>query len=329
VEQPQNSSTKAFFFITPPLLNMATRKDAILWLFFSLLLLPVAHGVFAKRGVATNEWSGGCADILALSNIFWYYDWSPTPLLNASECGSNIEFVPMVWGAADVNRTSAIPSSTTYLLAFNEPNLESQSNLLPAHAAELWQQVLINLKNDGFNVNNMKFGSPAVATGSTPIPPETWLAWFFGNCTGCNFDFVCIHVYDCNAPYFNSASVGYWISQFVDFSLPIWLTEFDCPSNTNAVTLSDELQFMQAVLPFLDNLTIIERYAWFTARASNNADSTGLYTSLLDKPGQLTTTGYLYNGETPSSAPSLSSVLSLLLHHVGQCWDTLSLVNAH
>jgi len=81
VEQPQNSSTKAFFFITPPLLNMATRKDAILLLFFSLLLLPVAHGVFAKRGVATNEWSGGCADILALSNIFWYYDWSPTVLL--------------------------------------------------------------------------------------------------------------------------------------------------------------------------------------------------------------------------------------------------------
>jgi hypothetical protein len=30
------------------------------------------------RGVATDAWSGGCADINALSRMSWYYNWGLT-----------------------------------------------------------------------------------------------------------------------------------------------------------------------------------------------------------------------------------------------------------
>jgi hypothetical protein len=134
-----------------------------------LLLAPTA--VAAKsiyRGVATNAWSGGCADINALSNTSWYYNWGLQPTANVASCnlGSRyLEYVPMVWGAGSVpnlvskvrrrapprglvfyvrtrsglmtcNRSWIVvglqlPSNTKYLLGFNEPNFASQANLSP------------------------------------------------------------------------------------------------------------------------------------------------------------------------------------------------------
>ncbi len=43
------------------------------------LSLPQANAAKAiYRGVATNQWSGGCADIQALSRMSWYYNWGLT-----------------------------------------------------------------------------------------------------------------------------------------------------------------------------------------------------------------------------------------------------------
>jgi hypothetical protein len=62
-----------------------------------------AKGIY--RGVGTNAWSGGCADINALSRMSWYYNWGLQPTSNVASCnlGSRyLEFVPMVWGAGSV-----------------------------------------------------------------------------------------------------------------------------------------------------------------------------------------------------------------------------------
>lgn len=78
---------------------------------------------------------------------------------------------------------------------------------------------------------------------------------FFGNCTGCHFDFLCFHIYDCNAPYFDAGAINYWLSQVKPFGLPIWLTEFDCPGNS----IPDELRWMEKVLDTLDADPQVER----------------------------------------------------------------------
>lgn len=81
-------------------------------------------------------------------------------------------------------------------------------------------------------------------------------AQFFGNCTGCHFDFLCFHIYDCNSPWFDAGAVNYWLGQVKGFGLPIWLTEFDCPSNS----VANELTWMDRVLSSLDSDPQVERY---------------------------------------------------------------------
>lgn len=63
----------------------------------------------------------------------WGYDWSPNPPVVAG-----IETVPMIWG-----RTIplTVGGNSPYLLAFNEPDLASQSNIPPAEAATLFRQI--------------------------------------------------------------------------------------------------------------------------------------------------------------------------------------------
>jgi hypothetical protein len=73
------------------------------------LLAVLAMQAQAKeiyRGVATDTWSGGCADIKALSRMSWYYGWSLGPNIDLSACDLGdryIEFVPMVWGPSYVD----------------------------------------------------------------------------------------------------------------------------------------------------------------------------------------------------------------------------------
>ena len=89
---------------------------------------------------------------------------------------------------------------------------------------------------------------------------RTRFTQFFANCTGCHFDFLCFHIYDCNVPWFDAGAVNYWLGQVKGFGLPIWLTEFDCPANSGSVTVADELAWMQRVLPSLDSDAQIERF---------------------------------------------------------------------
>ena len=84
---------------------------------------------------------------------------------------------------------------------------------------------------------------------------RTRFTQFFGNCTDCHFDFLCFHAYECTV-----GGLNYWVGQMQTFGLPIWLTEFACPSNSGSVTIDDEVTYMQNALWSLDNNTQIERY---------------------------------------------------------------------
>jgi len=95
----------------------------------------------------------------------------------------------MQWGSGGISSLASQIGNATYLLAFNEPDLTSQSNLSPATAAQLFKQYIqpIQAKN-----KNLKVGAPAV---SAAPGGRVWLASFLTACNGCKFDFLPIVSY--------------------------------------------------------------------------------------------------------------------------------------
>jgi len=235
-----------------------------------------------KRGLAYGF--NSITDMSALkAGIKWYYNWSPQPNSGVLSQNLGIEFVPMVWGGNfNVNTViSQIPSSSKYLLTFNEPNFFSQSNLSPAQAAALWPKI-----QQIASAKKLKIVSPGVnycgpASSCWATDPVAYLKQFFGNCTNCQVDYVAAHFYpgSCGQPYFDNL-----LAQLTQFNRPIWLTEFSC---SGASSFSVQNSYMQLALNDLENNVNVFRYAWFSGRDTNVPYSSVLNTA----PGSLTTLG--------------------------------------
>lgn len=158
---------------------------------------------------------------------------------------------------------------TKNAFSFNEPDLTySQSaNLLPAIAAAGYQQYMQPF------AGKVRLGMPCVLwnnqysyTSGGNYNSPTWLDYFVGNCTGCHFDFMCIHYYqDCSYPngldyFFQNVTMAYDA-----YNLPVVINEFEC-TIANANPSGDDptqIAWMQAVLPWLDEQSFVERYSWF------------------------------------------------------------------
>jgi hypothetical protein len=239
-----------------------------------------------KRGIATNMApSMALAPTASEAGVSWWYNWSPT----ATGAASSIEFVPMIWGAADLTRS--IPSGARYVLGFNEPNFKAQSNLTPQQAAADWPKVAalarplgIPLVSPAVNfcgssTNSAGCSDPAVTD------PYTWLKDFFAACPGCEIDYVAVHWYNCDLPSLQGYIDGNGNLQgFVQFGKPIWLTEFAC-DGTHSVT--EQEAYMKAAVPYLEGNPHVFRYAWFSASAIAPA-------VLTNADGSLTALGQTY-----------------------------------
>ncbi|KAH8772367.1 hypothetical protein BGZ57DRAFT_710210, partial [Hyaloscypha finlandica] len=113
-----------------------------------------------KRGVTYNNASLVSA-FHKYPEITWAYNWADVTL----DISSSIEYVPILWGLGDhiqnweSNAEKAILSGTAHLLAFNEPDIDSQANLTvpTAVAGYLNHMQLFSGK--------VKLGSPAVTNG--------------------------------------------------------------------------------------------------------------------------------------------------------------------
>jgi hypothetical protein len=58
------------------------------------------------------------------------------------------------------------------------------------------------------------------------------------------------------------------------YGRPVWITEFavadwEAKNGINKYSSGQVLTFMKEVLPVLDTLSFIKRYAWFSANATN------------------------------------------------------------
>jgi len=244
-----------------------------------------------KRGVAYGHHS--LADLQALSaGVSWWYNWDfrPDQALRTGEYRNlGVEYAPMIWGAATDRQaaSTAIADDAHVLLGFNEPNFGAQANLSAKAAADLWPELEAIADAKG-----LRLASPAVnfcGGNCQDTDPFRYLDAFFAACSGCRVDVVAMHLYVGCTPTGNNKAE--WLINHVEtyksrFKQPLWLTEFACD---NAKDSAEQQAFLEDAVAYLEAEPRIERYAWFSARASNVP-----HVDLLGDSGQLTTLGKAY-----------------------------------
>ncbi|KAJ7213257.1 hypothetical protein C8J57DRAFT_1602109 [Mycena rebaudengoi] len=231
-----------------------------------------------KRGLAYAE-ADRPTDI-AVSNqsssvLSWVYDWgtTPRPFIESS----TFEYIPMIWGkdGVDTFADKVLAQGSKTILAFNEPDFTSQSNISPAEAADLWKKYIEPLHNQG-----IRLGAPAVTSAPSGRP---WLVEFLAACNDCTIDFLPLHWYGDGLGGFYDY---FWSmhNQFPDY--PIWITEYASTSNDDAVVLD----FLTKSQAYMDTLDFIEAYSWFAFFRKEE----GSNYNLLNLNGQLSALGKAY-----------------------------------
>jgi Glycosyl hydrolase catalytic core len=257
---------------------------------------PTSPATSHKKGADFNVYTqyGFFETNVVNLKAFWYYTWGtlvpvPTP--------QNCDFVSMFWGSgnmtdANINATLQSKGQGTikYVLGFNEPDRSDQSNMTVSQALAYWPK----LESLG-----VPLGSPA-----TSWPTVQWFSDFMDSAIAekRRVDFICVHMYVGTD---DNGFVQTLQAVYNKYHLPIWITEFgtaDWNATTqanNQYTAADALGFMQRVLPKLDSLPYVQRYAWFSGDPQNAA----LWPSaLIGTDGKLTALGQWYAGYQANTA---------------------------
>ncbi|KAJ7781766.1 glycosyl hydrolase catalytic core-domain-containing protein [Mycena maculata] len=209
--------------------------------------------------------------------VSWVYNWGLVPPDYLADSG--IEFIPMQWGAADIETLAVTVKGlgATTLLAFNEPDApvsQGQSNINATYAAQLWMQYIEPLSASG-----VRLGAPAISSGATGMP---WLTAFMAACSQCTIDFIPFHWYGDGTGGF----YDYLYALNGQFNKTVWVTEFAETSDNDTVVLD----FMNTTITALDGLDFVERYAWFGYFRPTD----GSHYNLLDVNGDLNACGQVY-----------------------------------
>lgn len=226
-------------------------------------------GISAK-GVGATPGSG-VTQALKDSGASWYYNWSSTtgPIAKPTD----IEYVPMIWGADAVTDTVLDQASKEgkALLGFNEPDLPTQANMTPEQALDLWPR----LQSTG-----LRMGAPAVASGGDDT--GGWLDRFMRGASerGLRVDFIPVHWFGGDFGPDAANQLRRYLQAVHDrYQKPIWLTEYglidysqETPRYPNQQQQAD---FIKASSTMLNGLGFVERYAWFAL--STATSPTGLY----------------------------------------------------
>jgi hypothetical protein len=264
----------------------------------------------SKRGFAYIGDTHTTDNRLLSSNspLKWYYNWSPYPNANLIPSDS-VEFIPMIHGidATTSSQTEPViknlPQSSTHLLSFNEPDGTTGSggsSIKPEDAAKAYIDYIVPFRNGKSGGRNWKISHPSTTGSPNGL---NWLRSFNESCykidpkNGCPADFVSAHWYGA----FDGLTA--WLGTLNEFyntnssrngeDLKIWVTEVALPQQSDEATV----QMMNQTLPYLDKLDYVERYAWFGAFRTDDANEwTGDGVALFDKDGGLTELGALYMG---------------------------------
>jgi hypothetical protein len=276
----------------------------------SLALLSLASTAStqhtSKRGLAYVGNAHQADNTLLTSTnspLSWYYNWAPNPPPQVPS--DNLEFVPLIHGvdgAESPDTASALnrlPSSSTHLLTFNEPDGTTDSggsSISPEDAARAYIDHIVPLR-DG----ERKWAISHPSTTGSPNGLD-WLRRFNESCyeideeNGCPTDFVAAHWYgafDGLAAWLGTINEYYNTNTSRETPLQIWVTEMALPQADADATVD----MMNLTIPYLDQLDYVEKYSWFGAfRARDANEWTGDGVALFDDDGGLTEAGSVYMG---------------------------------
>lgn len=246
-----------------------------------------------KKGIGLNHKNYttiGYATRLQSLNPYWSYTWG---LERPDGHPEEIEFVPMVWGdKVDEAKfrqrlmeqlwPQIQAGSVQRLLGFNEPDSKKQSNLPVYHAIEAWPDL-------------EAVGLPLVSPACVHTD-GSWMSYFMNYASQecLRVDWVAVHWYGRPDVY---EFVGQITSYHHRYNLPLLITEF-APVNWTAKSREDEyssqvvLDFMRAVIPWLEEQSWIAGYAWFPFDTMHHPGATS---ALFDVDGSLTALGQFYS----------------------------------
>ncbi len=238
-----------------------------------------------KKGLGQTVKIPGWTKKLTDLRCKWFYSWHSSIPEGVPQ---GIGFIPMIYRyrgdaqAVTDAAAAAKKAGITDLLGFNEPDQKKQGNMTIEETLDAWPLLM----NTG-----MRLGSPACTH-----PDKEWMIEFMAGVKKrkLRVDFVCVHSYGGPSA---EALVKRLENVHEMFGCPLWITEF-AAGDWEAKSVAENrhkpesvLRFMEQVLPMLDKLDFVERYAWFPAKP----DSIPLGTSaLFDAEGALTPLGECY-----------------------------------
>ncbi|WP_372757855.1 glycosyl hydrolase [Mariniflexile sp.] len=229
-------------------------------------------------------------------NTTWYYNWGLVPTSQTSAA----QFVPMAWSKSD-NWTSLEKMeeigknmSFNHLLAFNEPDNSSQSNMTVAQALEAYPKLL---------ASGLRLGAPGVenidySATNDSFNEDSWIKEFMDECVarGYRVDFIPAH------DYVRRSKVTF-IERFKGlhdrYNLPVWVTEYNYGNpNMGSANLTVEQGYtnIKGLTEGLEEVDFIERYNWYYFFGASSG--IGGMTN-----GELNITGQFYR-DLASPAPS-------------------------
>ena len=246
---------------------------------------PVSATGSPKKGFCIGAKSDDYGRVIQQLRAKWFYTWNHNIPANKP---AGVDFVPMIWkyyGREEVvinSAKTARDAGIKELLGFNEPDQKKQANMTVEEAVAAWPV----LEKTG-----LRLGSPGCVH-----PDKEWMKAFMkiAEERKLRVDFVCVHSYGGT----NAGALVKRLEQIHQlYRKPIWITEFAAGDwkaesvETNHCKPDAVLRFMEQVLPQLDRLDYVERYAWFSAKPDNKALGTS---ALFDAEGKLTRLGECY-----------------------------------
>jgi hypothetical protein len=241
-----------------------------------------------KRGCCFTTKNNNWRQRVDALNPVWMYNWGHK---RPSELSDQVNYVPMIWGnVADAKLDAVLAplkeriaaGEVTHLLGFNEPDQEKQANMTVERVVELWPRL-------------MELEVPLVSPGCVH-PDREWMHEFMEQVEAKNLrvDAVAVHSY--GGP--NTVGLVRRLEKLhTEFGRPLWITEFAVGDweaksvDANRHTPDRIAKFMREVLPSLDSLSFVERYAWFNAGPKSASLGTS---ALFDASNQLTELGEIY-----------------------------------
>jgi len=225
----------------------------------------------AKKGVSVWKFNGLSA---ALDHVGagWYYNWAPNN--NDMPGPAGVEFVPMIWGKANVTTATLAEAKSEgkVLLGFNEPDMGGQANMSVEDALAAWPKLA---------ATGMRLGSPAVAYGGDT--PLGWLDRFMSGAKdkGLRVDFITVHWYGSDfSPAAVNQFLGYVDAVHARYGKPVWVTEYGLMNFTGSPkypTGAQEAAFIKGTTKGMQARAYVERYAWFALPAVGDSVPFGLY----------------------------------------------------